>query len=101
MSITLEIPPEIEQSLVEAWGAAENGFPRRVLEAVAAEGYRQGALTRHEVGQLLSLSFYETQTFLKEHECYLPYTLEDLDEDRRSIEKVLGPAREVQIKTGT
>jgi len=102
MSIILDIPPEIEQSLAPAWGTADNGLAQHILEAVAVEGYRQGLLTRHEVGQLLGFGFYQTETFLKEHECYLHYSLEDLDDDRRALEQVLGPARPAaaQIKTG-
>jgi len=90
MSITLELPPEIEESLAESWGTADTGLHQHVLEAVAAEGYRQGVLTRHEVGQLLGLNFWKTQEFLKQREAYLPYTLADLDDDRRALEKVLG-----------
>ena len=91
MSITLELPAEIEESLAEAWGGDDGELPRRILEAVAVEGYRQGALSRHEVGQLLDLGFYETETFLKEHDCYLDYTEADLEADRLAHEQVLGP----------
>lgn len=35
-------------------------MPRGALEAVALEAYRDGTLTRDEVGHLLSLSFWET-----------------------------------------
>ena len=85
MSITLDIPPGIEDSLVAAWGQADSGLRRQILEAVAAEGYRQGALTRLEVGQFLGLDFWDTQAFLKERGAGAQYSLEDFEDDRRTI----------------
>ena len=90
MSITIELPEPLEQELAISWGISAGELPRRVLELVAAEGYRKGALSHHEVSQLLGLSFYQTEAFLKAHDCYLHYTLEDLEADRLANEKVLG-----------
>jgi predicted HTH domain antitoxin len=76
--LTIELPEEIERQLEAAW---EN-LPRRALEALAVEGYRTGALTRGQVGSLLDLNFWETESFLKERAAFLQYTLEDLEQDR-------------------
>ena len=85
MSITLDLPPGIEDSLIAAWGEADAGLRRQILEAVAAEGYRQGALTRLEVGQFLGLDFWDTQAFLRERGAGTQYALEDFEDDRRTI----------------
>ena len=76
--LTIELPEEIERELEAAW---EN-LPRRALEALAVEGYRSGALTRGQVGTLLNLNFWETESFLKERAAFLQYTTEDLEQDR-------------------
>lgn len=90
MSITLEFPPEVESRLKLAWGTEETGLSRHILEAVAVEGYRQKALSSHEVSQLLGLGFHETEAFLKNNGCYLEYDLDDLDADREANERFLG-----------
>ena len=61
---------------------------RRAGEAVAVEGYRDGTLTRGQVGRLLGLSFWETEAFLKERQAYLPYTEEDLEQDCRDLDRL-------------
>jgi predicted HTH domain antitoxin len=76
--LTIKLPEEIERQLEAAW----EDLPRRALEALAVEGYRTGALTRGQVGTLLNLNFWETESFLKERAAFLPYTLEDLEQDR-------------------
>lgn len=54
--------------------------------AVALEGYRDGALTRDEIGRLLSLSLWETEAFLQQRQAHLHYTEKDLDDDRRDLD---------------
>jgi predicted HTH domain antitoxin len=88
MPVTIELPEEIERQLQAEW---EN-LPRRALEALAVEGYRSGALTRGQVGQMLGLNFWETEAFLKERGADLQYTIEDLEQDRRTHER-LRPAK--------
>jgi predicted HTH domain antitoxin len=83
MAITLELPDEIEQQLQEEW----NGdLPRKILEAVAVEGYRQGALSRGQVGELLGLSFHDTEAFLKGRDASPPYSVEDIEKGRVALE---------------
>jgi len=83
MNIAIDLPEEIARQLEQAW----RDLPRRSLEAVAAEAYRSGALTRRQIGDLLGLDFWATEAFLKEHLGYLPYDQNDLDEDRAAIDR--------------
>ena len=81
--IAVDLPEEIAKRLQ----AAGRNVPRGALEAVALEGYRDGTLTRDEVGHLLGLSFWETETFLKERQAYLAYADEDLEQDRSDLDR--------------
>jgi hypothetical protein len=85
MKVEIDLPEGILRTLEKAW----NNLPRRALEAVAAEGYRSGALSRGQVGSLLGLSFFETEAFLKEHLGFLKYDEADLDRDRAEIDRIL------------
>lgn len=85
MNVAIELPDDIAKQLETAW----QDMPRRVLEAVAVEGYRSGALTRGHVQQLLNLSWWETEAFLKERQAYLHYDEGDLEQDRAALDRVL------------
>lgn len=80
--IAVDLPEEIARRLAVAW----RDVPRGALEAVALEGYRDGTLTRDQVGHLLSLSFWETEAFLKNRQAYLTYSEDDLDQDRKDLD---------------
>lgn len=85
MNVAVELPEEIARQLQGAW----DDVPRRVLEAIAVEGYRSGALMRGQVGRLLGLSYWQTEAFLKERQAYLPYNEADLEQDRAALDKTL------------
>jgi predicted HTH domain antitoxin len=85
MQIAVELPEDIAEILKAAW----RDLPRGVLEAVAVEGYRGGALSRDEVGRLLGLSFWDAEAFLKKRQAYLEYDNEDFERDRRSLDGIL------------
>jgi predicted HTH domain antitoxin len=59
------------------------------LEAIAVEAYRSGALSREQVGDLLEFSLWETEAFLKGHQAFLDYGIEDLEEDRATLKRIL------------
>ena len=66
---------------------------RRVMEAVAVEGYRTGALTAAQVERMLSFeSRWATDEFLKKSQAYLDYNEKDLEQDQ-AVLRALGPAR--------
>ena len=77
MSVTIDLPEEIERHLAEQWG----NLPRRALEALALEGYRSEALSAGQVAEMLHLSVWETEAFLKERRADLHYTAEDFEKD--------------------
>jgi len=80
MEVTIEIPNDIADGLTAGGGA---DLPRAVLETVALEGYCSGELTHAQVRRLLGFeNRLEVEAFLKAHDVYLDYTLEDLEQDR-------------------
>lgn len=87
MNVAIDIPDEIGQLLA----AQAGGASRAVLEAVAAEGYRSGAITTAQVRQMLGLrSRWETESFLRRAEAYHDYTMDDLERDIAAIRGLSG-----------
>jgi len=76
----VEVPDEIVEQLGDA-----TTMPRQLLEALAAEAYRSQKISRHQVSKLLGLDYWQTEDFLAHHEAKRPYTLSDLEVDRRSL----------------
>jgi predicted HTH domain antitoxin len=82
MNIAIEIPDDIGRVL----GGQRGDLSRAVLEAVAVEAYRSGAITAAQVQQLLALgSRWETESFLRRCEAYHDYTMDDLERDIAAI----------------
>jgi len=62
MQITVDLPDDI---------AAHADPGREALEALAIEGYRCGKLTHYQAGQLLGMTRFEFDGFLKARNVYL------------------------------
>jgi predicted HTH domain antitoxin len=88
MQITVDLPDDIA-------GHSDPG--REALEALASEGYRSGALTHYQASQLLGMSRFEFDGFLKSRQVYdHAYDTEDFEQDLgvlRQLEDVPGPRR--------
>jgi predicted HTH domain antitoxin len=84
--IAVEVPADIAKHLELAWRDVSRG----TLEALAVEGYRDGTLSREQVGRILGLSFGDTEAFLKVRQAYLAYDDEDLEKDLRGLRQQLG-----------
>lgn len=80
---TVELPDNLRQQIEEKQEVA-----RFALEAVALEGYRQALLSQRQVGELLGMNFWETEAFLKEHQAYLHYDMDDFNSDRQALERI-------------
>jgi predicted HTH domain antitoxin len=82
VNIVIDIPDEIGQLLASRAG----GVTRAVLEAVAIEAYRSGAITPAQVQQMLGLSSrWETETFLRRAKAFHDYTIDDFEQDIAAI----------------
>lgn len=83
MAITIELPREIAHLQAE-WDDLE----RHALEGLVTEAFRQGKLSSYEVGQALGMvERWEAVAFLSERGAYPGYDLEDLEADRRTVER--------------
>jgi len=72
MQFTIRIPHNLAQ--------------RRALEALAADEYRNGHLTKPDLRRLLGFeTSYEIEGFLKTHNVYEEYTLEDFEGEREAL----------------
>jgi predicted HTH domain antitoxin len=80
------IPDDIVSYLQEHWG---EDFPRRVLESLALEAYRERLIGEARLQRWLGLATrLEAHAFLKEHGVPLNYTLEDLEHDRQTYQRL-------------
>ena len=84
MDITIRIPDDLAVRLGTA-----GDLPRRVLEALAIEEFRLGRLTRADLRRLLGFGTRQAlDAFLKAHEVYAPYGLDDLDRDTNDLRRL-------------
>lgn len=85
MRLTVEIPDDIVARL----NAGSEDLSRRALEALVAEEYRQGRLAKPDLRRILGVQTSDQiDTFLKAHEIWIDYTLEDLERDRESLHRL-------------
>ena len=84
MDVTIHIPDDLATRLGTA-----GDLPRRVLEALAVEEFRLGRLTHAELRRLLGFGTRQALVqFLKAHDLYAAYTLDDLDHDRNDLRRL-------------
>lgn len=82
MDVTLQIPDDIAARL----NADGCDLPRRALEAFALEEFTSGRITQPELRRLLGFETrYELDGFLKAHEIYEDYTMEDFEREREAL----------------
>jgi uncharacterized protein YgbK (DUF1537 family) len=82
MNLIVQIPDDVAQRLAAAGG----DLSRRALEALALEEYKLGHLTKPELRRLLGFSTRDAlDGFLKAHDVFEPYSLDDLERERRDL----------------
>jgi predicted HTH domain antitoxin len=91
MQVTLEIPDEMAQRLV----SPDREPARTMLEAVAIEGYRSGALSAYQTRRLLGFETrYQLDGFLKAHNVWeRAYSVDDLEQDRKTMQQLEAEGR--------
>jgi len=85
MELTLEIPDDLASQMRAAGG----DLARRALEGFALEEYRAGRLTAYQLQRLLGFETrYELDGFLKVHDVWADYTIEDLRREVATLERL-------------
>ena len=84
MQVTVEMPDQVARQ----WGETPDVVGRHVMEDAAVEGYRAGRLTHRQVGTMLGLDYWQTETFLGERSVPLNYSSADLAADHSTVEKM-------------
>ena len=83
MEITLRIPDE----LARLFGSTSE-IERRALEALALEEYKLGHLTKPELRLLGFGTRSKLDEFLKSHDVFEPYSLDDLERERLDLQRL-------------
>jgi hypothetical protein len=81
MTISFELPKDIEQELSES-GFDLNGDSR---ELFLVSLYREERITHHQLAQALGLSRLETEAVLKRHKVWLEITQEEVAAQAASL----------------
>ena len=62
------------------------------MEHIALNGYTKGTLSRFQVQRLLGFdNRWDTEDWLGRHGASVQYSLADLDADRATLDRLLGP----------
>jgi hypothetical protein len=85
MELTVQIPDDLAKRMA----ASSDDLSRRALEALALQEVRSGHITRPELRRLLGFATrYELDEFLKLHEVYEEYTMQDLDRELEGLKRL-------------
>lgn len=86
MNVVVEIPEKIMRQFSDD----SETMSRKMLEALALEGYRSEKLTAFQVGEMLGLAMpNEVDGFLKKHGFFIEYTDDEIAEQRRVLDELL------------
>jgi hypothetical protein len=84
MDVIIHIPDDLATKI-----GTGGDLPRRVLEALAVEEFRLGHLTQPELRRLLGFATRQAlDAFLKAHDVFIPYTVDDLDQDTSDLRRL-------------
>jgi len=85
MIVSVEVPDSFAQRL-HLDGAQGQ---RHALEVFAIDGYRRGELSRGQVGELLGLSFYGTEEFMKKNQVEIKLTMEEFQRGSAALDRLI------------
>jgi predicted HTH domain antitoxin len=88
MKVTIDIPDSMQETLQEQLG---KNLSQAAKEALAIAWYRAETLSIGQVAELLGISVYEAEGFMKANHVDAPFSLKDYERDRDTLDRVLGP----------
>jgi hypothetical protein len=82
MDVQLQIPDDVAREIQKK----QPDLSRAALEALSLEGYRTGRLSEAQVRRMLGLrTRMQVHAFLKAHNVYLNYSIQELESDLESL----------------
>jgi hypothetical protein len=85
MDLIVQIPDDLASRM----SASGGDLSRRALEALALEEFKSGRITKPELRRLLGFGTrYRLDGFLKSHDVYEDYTMEDFEQDRDALKQL-------------
>jgi hypothetical protein len=85
MNLTVEIPDDLAGQLTATGG----DLSRRALEAFGLQEYKSGHLTEDALRRVLGFTTrYQLDEFLKAHEVWIDYTVEDFRREVDSLKRL-------------
>lgn len=84
MSVTFELPKDVERDLRERFG----DLGQVAKEAFLVQSYRENSLSVGRIARILQRGVIETQAWLSERGAQIDYSLRDLEEDRETLDKL-------------
>ena len=85
MELTVQIPDDLARNM----SASGGDLWRRALEALALEEFKSGHITKPELRRLLGFGTrYRLDGFLKAHDVYEDYTMEDLEQELDALKQL-------------
>jgi hypothetical protein len=85
MDFTVQIPDDLASRM----SASGDDLSWRALEALALDEFKSGRITKPELRRLLGFGTrYQLDGFLKAHDVYEDYTMEDLERDREDLKQL-------------
>lgn len=85
----VEVTVKLPDNVARTFGETPESMGRHLLENAAIEEYRSGRLSHRQVGEMLSLDYWQAERFLTEHRVPLNYSLADLEADRATLDRIL------------
>ncbi len=89
MSVTFELPKDVERDLRERFG----DLGQVAKEAFLVQSYRENSLSVGQIARILQMGVIETQAWLSERGAQIDYSLQDLEEDRETLDKLFEETR--------
>ncbi len=84
MNLVLHIPDDFAERLSDG-----GDLERRALEALLLASYRAGRLTKGELRRLLGFEVLDQiDSFLKAHDIYDPYTVEEIEREVGDVQRM-------------
>jgi predicted HTH domain antitoxin len=87
MKLTIDIPDELQPTLLQSVG---QDLAQAAKQALAIAWYQAEKLSIGQVAELLGTSVYEAEGLMKAQGVQSPYSLDDFEHDRDTLNRLLG-----------